>query len=71
MPNRGFEAPLDEIVRGDRSRPTASWAFTWSPTARDVAYRARTRPPSYIHFAVFPHLIHGHSSATSWPCWAA
>ncbi len=24
------------------------------------AYRARTRPPSFIHFAVFPHLAEGH-----------
>jgi NADH-quinone oxidoreductase subunit D len=25
-----------------------------------VAYRARTRPPSFIHFAIFPHLMVGH-----------
>ena len=25
-----------------------------------VAYRARCRPPSYIHLAVFPYLIVGH-----------
>ena len=25
-----------------------------------VAYRARTRPPSFIHFAMFPLLIEGH-----------
>ncbi|MGE3807062.1 MAG: NADH-quinone oxidoreductase subunit D, partial [Gemmataceae bacterium] len=25
-----------------------------------VSYRARTRPPSYIHFALFPYLIKGH-----------
>ena len=25
-----------------------------------VAYRARTRPPSFIHFAMFPYLIVGH-----------
>ena len=25
-----------------------------------VAYRARTRPPSFIHFAIFPYLIEGH-----------
>ena len=23
-------------------------------------YRCRTRPPSFIHFAVFPYLIEGH-----------
>ena len=42
-------------------RPTASWASTSSATARDVAYRARCRPPSFIHFALFPHLIRGHT----------
>jgi NADH-quinone oxidoreductase subunit D len=26
-----------------------------------VPYRARTRPPSYIHFAMFPDLIVGHT----------
>ena len=45
---------------GPSSRPTASWASTWSATARGAAYRARTRPPSFIHFAVFPYLIVGH-----------
>ena len=25
-----------------------------------VAYRARTRPPSFIHFALFPLLMVGH-----------
>ena len=41
--------------------PTASWAFTSSATAANVAYRARCRPPSFIHFALFPHLIRGHT----------
>jgi NADH-quinone oxidoreductase subunit D len=27
----------------------------------EVAYRARCRPPSYIHFALFPQLIRGHT----------
>ena len=42
-------------------RPTASWGFTSSATARNAAYRARCRPPSFIHFALFPHLIRGHT----------
>ena len=25
------------------------------------AYRARCRPPSFVHFALFPHLIRGHT----------
>ena len=47
-------------VCGASNRPTANWVFTWSPTAPASAYRARTRPPSYIHFAMFPYLIVGH-----------
>ena len=27
----------------------------------NVAYRARCRPPSFIHFSLFPHLIRGHT----------
>ena len=27
----------------------------------NVAWRARCRPPSFIHFATFPHLIEGHT----------
>ena len=27
----------------------------------DRAYRARCRPPSFIHFAMFPHLMEGHT----------
>ena len=58
------EPPVDAAggrgVRRPSSPPTASWVFTWSATAPASAYRARTRPPSYIHFAVFPYLIVGH-----------
>ena len=42
-------------------RPTANWGSTSSATAPDVAYRARCRPPSFIHFALFPYLIGGHT----------
>ena len=54
MSNRGFEVPYEEVVLRPSKRPTASWAFTSSATAADVAYRARCRPPSFIHFAVVP-----------------
>jgi NADH-quinone oxidoreductase subunit D len=27
----------------------------------NVAYRARCRPPSFIHFSLFPQLIRGHT----------
>ena len=47
-------------LRRRPNRPTASWASTSSATAAARAYRARTRPPSFIHFAIFPYLIVGH-----------
>ncbi len=54
------------------NRPTASWASTSSATAAEVAYRARCRPPSYIHFSRFPVPDpRPHALATWWRCWAA
>ncbi len=39
----------------------ASWAFYLVSDGSDIAYRARCRPPSFIHFfALFPDLIKGH-----------
>jgi NADH-quinone oxidoreductase subunit D len=60
MSNRGFEVPCEE------SYTATEWAngelgFYVVGDSSDVAYRARCRPPSYIHFAVFPHLIRGHT----------
>jgi len=26
----------------------------------EFAWRVRTRPPSFIHFQIFPHIIKGH-----------
>ena len=52
--------------------PNGELGFYLVGDGSDVAYRARCRPPSFIHFALFPHLIRGHTcSATSWRCWAA
>ena len=54
MWNRRWETPVEEVygATGDRERRTR--ASTWWPTACGKAFRARTRPPSFIHFAVFP-----------------
>ena len=61
MTNRGFDGAVRGGLLRPPRRPTASWAFTSSATARNAAYRARCRPPSFIHFALFPHLIRGHT----------
>lgn len=59
MPNRGYDTPRDEIYAATES-PNGELGFYIVGDGTPRAYRARTRPPSYIHFAVFPHIIKGH-----------
>jgi NADH-quinone oxidoreductase subunit D len=60
MANRGFETPVEESYAAIEA-PNGELGFYIAGDGTDVAYRARCRPPSYIHFAVFPHLIRGHT----------
>ena len=60
MSNRGFETPHEESYAAIES-PNGELGFYVVGNGTDVAYRARCRPPSYIHFATFPHLIRGHT----------
>lgn len=60
MTNRGFEVPHNEVY-GATETANGELGFYLSGDGTDVAYRARCRPPSYIHFAIFPHLIRGHT----------
>ncbi len=60
MSNRGFEVPHEESYAAIES-PNGELGFYLAGDGTDVAYRARCRPPSYIHFAMFPHLIRGHT----------
>ena len=60
MSNRGFEVPHEETYAAIES-PNGELGFYIVGDGNDTAYRARCRPPSYIHFAVFPHLIRGHT----------
>ena len=59
MPNRGYDVPKDEIYAATE---TANGELGYYIVGQDstCAYRARTRPPSYIHFGVFPHMIKDH-----------
>jgi NADH-quinone oxidoreductase subunit D len=59
MSNRGFETPHEECYAAIES-PNGELGFYVAGDGSDVAYRARCRPPSYIHFALFPYLIRGH-----------
>lgn len=61
MTNRGFhQAPCEEIYCGTEA-PNGELGFYLVGDGTPRAYRARCRPPSFIHFAIFPHLIRGHT----------
>ena len=60
MSNRGFEVPCEESYAAVEA-PNGELGFYIVGDGSDVAYRARCRPPSFIHFATFPHLIRGHT----------
>src|SRR5690606_21225027 len=59
MPNRGFPVPTNEVY-GATESPNGELGFYIVGDGSNRAYRARTRPPSYIHFSIFPHIIKGH-----------
>jgi NADH-quinone oxidoreductase subunit D len=59
MTNRGFRVPVGECYAAVEA-PNGELGFYLVSDGSDVAYRARCRPPSFIHFAMFPHLIRGH-----------
>jgi NADH-quinone oxidoreductase subunit D len=59
MTNRQWKPPVDEVY-GATESPNGELGFYVVSDGTGTAYRARTRPPSFIHFATFPHLIVGH-----------
>jgi NADH-quinone oxidoreductase subunit D len=58
MPNRGVETPQDEIYAAVES-PNGELGYYLVCDGSQTAWRVRTRPPSFIHFAVFPKIIKG------------
>jgi NADH-quinone oxidoreductase subunit D len=60
MSNRGFNVPHDECYSAIEA-PNGELGFYLVGNGTDVAWRARCRPPSFIHFALFPDLIRGHT----------
>jgi NADH-quinone oxidoreductase subunit D len=60
MPNRGYDVPNEEIYAATES-PNGELGFYIVADGNVRSYRARTRPPSYIHFALFPHIIRGYT----------
>jgi NADH-quinone oxidoreductase subunit D len=59
MTNRQWETPKEEVY-GANETANGELGFFIVADGSGRAYRARCRPPSFIHFAIFPHLIVGH-----------
>ena len=59
MTNRRWDSPVDELY-GAHETANGELGFYIVTDGSGRAYRARTRPPSFIHFAIFPYLIEGH-----------
>jgi len=59
MPNRGMDSPRDEVYAAIES-PNGELGYYLVADGSQTAWRTRTRPPSLIHFAVFPHIIKDH-----------
>jgi NADH-quinone oxidoreductase subunit D len=59
MSNRRWETPREEVY-GAIESPNGELGFYLVADGTGVAYRAHTRAPSFVHFAVFPQLIAGH-----------
>ncbi len=60
MTNRQWKSPVDEVY-GATESPNGELGFYVVGDGTGTAFRARTRPPSYIHFQLFPYLIQGHT----------
>jgi NADH-quinone oxidoreductase subunit D len=59
MTNRGFEAPKGEVY-GCIESANGELGYYIVSAGQNVPWRARTRPPSYINYQVFPKMIEGH-----------
>ena len=59
MWNRRWEPPVEEVY-GAHETANGELGFYVVSDGDGTAWRARTRPPSFIHFALFPLLIEGH-----------
>lgn len=60
MNNRKWNPPVEEVYAATES-PNGELGFYIVSDGTGTAYRARTRPPSFIHFALFNHLAQGHT----------
>jgi NADH-quinone oxidoreductase subunit D len=62
MTNRGWDVPVAESYAAIES-PNGELGYYIVGDGTKCAWRARTRPPSFIHFQVLPRLLEGHNLA--------
>jgi len=62
MTNRGWDSPIGESY-GAIESPNGELGFYVVADGGRCAWRAATRPPSFIHFQVFPKMLEGHMLA--------
>ena len=56
--DRGYDVQWKRSAATESPNGELGFYIVGNGTTR--AYRARTRPPSYVHFALFPHIIRGY-----------
>ena len=56
---RASSRPVDEVYAAVES-PNGELGYYLVADGSQTAWRTRTRPPSFIHFQVFPHIIKDH-----------
>ncbi len=59
MWNRRWETPVEEVY-GANETANGELGFYVVADGSGKAFRARTRPPSFVHFALFPLMMEGH-----------
>jgi len=59
MTNRGHKAPIGEAY-GANETANGELGFYLVSDGDNTAYRARCRPPSFINYQCFPHMVVGH-----------
>ena len=55
----GVPVPAGEVYHADRVAPTASWAGTWSATARAAPTRCHVRAPGFQILSGMPRMCEG------------
>ena len=59
MPNRGMPSPVNEIYAATEAA-NGELGYYLITDGSQTAWRTRTRPPSLLHFQVFPLIIKDH-----------